>query len=759
MRNFKEIREQGDLLYETVRGSTLFGLATENSDIDTFGLFIARPEELLGTRLRYAPMVNSEKNDDTWDELEKFIVELGKSNPNALEALFTPKKFILHLNPIIQPLLDIRDSLITKQCFKSFRGYAKSQINKMAGLSKAMNIDPDEVKTRKTPLNFCWVPRPKNDGIWSLEKWLRENGIKEKYCGLARLPNGENLYTAYYDWFADKDLRVEDYARLRYNSGPTPEIERELEEGKKTGMIKYRGILDPSAQDTTQLRLSSISKEDAKEPIATFQFNQSAFQNHCRKYKEYWGWVKNRNQKRYRENVGHNFDCYLESETEFLTLSGWKKFDEVNENDLIGCFDSNLEVRYLPIIEKTDQLYSGTIFTYEGRHSRFSITPNHKLFIQSFKASDKSCRGDWFLIPAETFLSEGPSRTFQVRCLNNPLEDNQEYSDEFIQLLGFYISEGSATYYQNWRGKLDKTRPNKIRISNVETGNLVEPMRNLMKIFDIREYSHKRRYRDKIELTWEIRDRSICKKLFEAGIGSFNKHLPEYVKTFSTRQFNILLDSLILGDGYTHKKGHRIYYTFSYELARDLQTEIILNGNFAQIYGVKTEYLQDSPSNFKPKSGELHRSYQVFISKNTDNITTISKKRKKNSNWSFRSVVNERIVCFTTPTGTLITRNSEKIAFHGNSKNSCHAIRLLRVGKELAEGKGFQLDRTNIDREELIKVKTHGYSFEEVRDKILTAEEEMKIAFSKSDLPEEPDKELLEDILIDIRLKHYKMDI
>ena len=316
MRTFEEIREQGDLLFETIRGSHLFGLNTEDSDIDTFGLFIARPEEMLGTRLRYVPMVNSEKNDDTWDELEKFIIELGKSNPNALEALFTPPKFILHLNPIIQPLLDVRDSLITKQCFKSFRGYAKSQINKMTGLSKAMNIDPDEVKTRKTPLDFCWVPRPKNDGIWSLEKWLRENGLKEKHCGLVRLPNGENLYTAYYDWFADKDLRVDDYARIRYgkvlstiSQEELDAISRELEEGKKTSMIKFRGIIDSSAQDTTQLRLSSIPKDDAREPIVTFQFNQSAFQNHCRKYKEYWEWVTRRNPKRYGQNVGHNFDA------------------------------------------------------------------------------------------------------------------------------------------------------------------------------------------------------------------------------------------------------------------------------------------------------------------------------------------------------------------------------------------------------------------------------------------------------------------
>jgi hypothetical protein len=178
----------------------------------------------------------------------------------------------------------------------------------MTGLSKAMNIDPEEVKIRKTPLDFCWVPRPKNDGIWSLTKWLRENGLKEEHCGLVRLPNGENLYTAYYDWFADKSLRVEDYARVRYEKEPTPEIEKELGEGKETRMIKFRGILDPTAQDTTQLRLSSVSKEDAREPIVTFQFNQSAFQTHCRKYKEYWEWVNNRNPKRFLENKGSGFD-------------------------------------------------------------------------------------------------------------------------------------------------------------------------------------------------------------------------------------------------------------------------------------------------------------------------------------------------------------------------------------------------------------------------------------------------------------------
>jgi hypothetical protein len=173
----------------------------------------------------------------------------------------------------------------------------------MEGLSKAMCIDPAEVKERKSPLFFCWVPRPGNDGVWTLEKWLRENGLKQEHCGICRLPNGIELYTLYYDWFADKDLDREDYIRLTQNYISL----KEFEERKKTTEIKYRGILDPT-NDSTQLRLSSIPKSEATNPLCTFQYNTNAFSRHCADYKKYWDWVKNRNQKRYESNLGHQWD-------------------------------------------------------------------------------------------------------------------------------------------------------------------------------------------------------------------------------------------------------------------------------------------------------------------------------------------------------------------------------------------------------------------------------------------------------------------
>lgn len=325
---YKELINSKYILFKSIRGSHLYGLETPESDIDTYSIFCAPQNWLYGTGLDYSSFIGDEKNDNVISELKKYFTELGKSNPDALISLFTPKDKILYMNPILNPIFEIRDSLLTKECFKSFRGYAKSQINKAKGLNKAMNIDPEEVKERKIPLDFCWVHKDNSEDVLSLNKWLSDNELKQEYCGLAKLSNGIEFYVLYYDWFADKSLKPENYARLRYgienldsaiklgmyyqtedeNSYPVSFIIRELEEGKKTKTIKYRGILDKNTSETSQLRLSTITKEDSRFPLIVFQYNSMAFSSHCRKYKEYHDWVNNRNPKRYEQNKLKTYD-------------------------------------------------------------------------------------------------------------------------------------------------------------------------------------------------------------------------------------------------------------------------------------------------------------------------------------------------------------------------------------------------------------------------------------------------------------------
>lgn len=282
--SFKDIRTSGSLLFESIRGSHLYGLNTETSDIDTFGVFIGPEEWFLGTGKDKQRLVKSEKSDDYWDELEKYFQELGESNPEALISLFTPEKFILQFNPVLQPLWDIKNSLITKKCFKPFAGYAISQIKKAKGLKKAINIDPEQVKKRKTPLDFCQVPV--GIGTWTLTKYLSDNNLKQEYCGISRLPGTVESYVLFYDWAADPK-----YSKRKNES-----------------IIGYRGILSQTDPLSSQLRVSSIPFDVRDNPLCYFQFNSSAYSQHCTDYKRYWDWVKNRNENRFQLNKGFDYD-------------------------------------------------------------------------------------------------------------------------------------------------------------------------------------------------------------------------------------------------------------------------------------------------------------------------------------------------------------------------------------------------------------------------------------------------------------------
>ena len=297
---YEELKDSKYVLFKSIRGSHLFGLETEKSDLDTYSVFCAPQDWLYGTGRDYMKVVGDEKSDNVIYELNKYFQELGKSNPDALMSLFTPGDKILYLNPLLHPLFNMKEELLTKECFKSFRGYAKSQIGKAKGLNKAMNIDPKEVKTRKSPLDFCWITSEDN---MTLGSWLEKNGLKQEHCGLVKLPGGVELYCLHYDWFADKTLDVKDYARLRYGTEVTEDIRKELEEGKKTQEIRYRGIIKP---DSDQLRLSWVSKESS---LTVFQYNSNAFITHCRKYREYHEWVANRNPVRYEENKEKSYDA------------------------------------------------------------------------------------------------------------------------------------------------------------------------------------------------------------------------------------------------------------------------------------------------------------------------------------------------------------------------------------------------------------------------------------------------------------------
>ena len=331
---FETVTKDGRLLYEYIRGSHLYGLNNADSDVDTSAIFIAPREAVMGLGLDYSAQVSDERHDTTWFELGEFCRLALKSNPTVLEALFVPEdKIITPPSDIIMPLFENRDQFVTKECFKPFVSYAIEQIHKARGLNKKI-VNP--VTERLTPFDFAYTFY--KQGSTKIKNWLDNRGLNKDFCGLVHIPNMHDTYGVYYDWGAHFERYGMNYDKLEqaafgvnpfgliffgwFGYGRFTEEERnfakfiksfygiknktELKEwyDNHNNVIHYRGMcLDTS----TDMRGSSVSK--GEKPLCHMVYNESGFKDHCKKYKEYKDWEKNRNPKRYESNLNKNYDA------------------------------------------------------------------------------------------------------------------------------------------------------------------------------------------------------------------------------------------------------------------------------------------------------------------------------------------------------------------------------------------------------------------------------------------------------------------
>lgn len=100
--------------------------------------------------------------------------------------------------------------------------------------------------------------------------------------------------------------------------------------------------------------------------------------------------------------------------------------------------------------------------------------------------------------------------------------------------------------------------------------------------------------------------------------------------------------------------------------------------------------------------------------------------------------------------GYLGDKRKQLLLEHGHdSKNAAHCIRLLRMAKEFLETGGMTVYRED-DREELLDIKAGRWSLEAVKELAEQLFAEIKQARDGSPLPEGPNREGAEALLIDI---------
>ena len=323
--SLEDIRNEGLLLYEYIRGSQAYGTNVASSDEDRGLIYIAPENKLLGLGFDYQEEILDEKGDTCCWEIGKFMKLLLKSNPTVLEALFIPDDKVIYEDPLITELKKHRDKFLTKQCFKPFGGYMTSQIEKAQGQNKKIHWDINQM-IRKTPLDYVYTFH--KQGSQNIQPWLEERGLDQRNIGLVNIPNMEGVYGAYYDF--GQHIKLNGISKEFFCCSVAYENDKFIKYcidnlskrlvwwkrifGKKQNLYNcivtpkggHCGIISPN-MDSNEIRYNShvnfspVQKGD--EPICWIVYNQGAYENHCRKYKEYEEWKKERNKARYENNL------------------------------------------------------------------------------------------------------------------------------------------------------------------------------------------------------------------------------------------------------------------------------------------------------------------------------------------------------------------------------------------------------------------------------------------------------------------------
>jgi len=140
--------------YLTVMGSQAYGVATEWSDLDMYGVAIPPKEYLFKPNVIHGfdidtKVFNNWLQHDVQDKsskkhydfqifnIAKYFQLLRKNNPNIIDSLFVPRECIKHITQAFEIIRENRRGFLHKGLFNTFKGYAYGQLTDLKKAKKS----------------------------------------------------------------------------------------------------------------------------------------------------------------------------------------------------------------------------------------------------------------------------------------------------------------------------------------------------------------------------------------------------------------------------------------------------------------------------------------------------------------------------------------------------------------------------------------------------------------------------------------------
>lgn len=350
--------------------------------------------------------------------------------------------------------------------------------------------------------------------------------------------------------------------------------------------------------------------------------------------------------------------CY-DKETRVLTKNGFKYFKDLTYEDEIASLNKETEeLEYHKPTKIVSFDRNDKMLLLENQAFNFCVTPDHRMLLRHKK--DRN----WKLIPANKILNKNNKFQSQWRTKKDCIWKGEEEvyfslaqkeipMDNFLQLLGWYISEGSCYiasngYYIEITQK--KSEANIQEIHDVILSCGFTPFRTAG--------------------GWRFASKELTLYFKKLGY-SFEKYIPSNFLKLSSRQLKILFTAMMKGDGRFKGEKECSYITTSSRLAEQV-LEILLKTNRSGSISICDPTEHNIYINNKYRT--IHGKHQCYT------ISINEKRNEQSLAYATPKIIdyNDKIYCISIPNETLFIERKGKVLWSGNTARK-NPVTLLKA--------------------------------------------------------------------------------
>jgi len=251
------------------------------------------------------------------------------------------------------------------------------------------------------------------------------------------------------------------------------------------------------------------------------------------------------NRPMWARGIGAPIFC-VDDKTEALTADGWKTLDQLRTGDLIASFDMNTErLVWKPVTSVYRAPYDGEMVHVHDKHLDMLMTPNHRVVtyrrrrIEGRRATNAT-RLSLEIVEARDLNTRDCIPT-AAPFVHDPV--GERLPDALVKVLGWVVTEGCfypqgyTCIYQN-------------------EGHKAAAIREALKAagFEWAESSHRfdGGNADHVRFFVSAKQSKQLRELLPA-----KQLTPQLLMRLTTEQIRLLVDTMIAGDGSTHKRSGR----------------------------------------------------------------------------------------------------------------------------------------------------------------------------------------------------------